>query len=153
MKKEGNQWRLRRAAANSRRCGHCWNKAFSGGMRKVLVFLAASSVLAGCKTSTAPIVTPVPSEVVIDSSSSIWFKQVSYKVEPGPKGFVQGEAKIQNVDNTAHPLRYRSEWYSETGEQLGESNWVTRVAGPGETLVVTAIAYHPSAARIRLYVK
>ena len=122
-------------------------------MRKALVFLSAGLVLAGCKTSTAPIVTTVPSEVVMESGSSIWFKQVSYKVEPGPKGFVQGEAKIQNVDNTAHPLRFRSEWYSETGEQLGETGWNMRVAGPGETLAITVTAYHPSATRIRLYVK
>jgi uncharacterized protein YcfL len=122
-------------------------------MRRVLVVLVAGLTLAGCKSSTGPIVTPVPSVVVIDSSSSIWLKETSYKVEPGPKGFVQGKAQIQNVDNRAHPLRYRSEWYSETGEQLGESNWEMRVAGPGETLVVTVIAYHPSATRIRLYVK
>jgi len=122
-------------------------------MRKALVFLAAGLVLAGCKTSTVPIMTPVPSEVVIDSSSSIWFKKGLYKVGPGPRGFVQGEAQIQNVDNTAHPLRFRSEWYSETGEQLGETGWNMRVAGPGETLVITVTAYHPSATRIRLYVK
>ena len=122
-------------------------------MRKALVFLAAGLVLGGCKTSTAPIVTLVPSEVVIESNSSIWFKQMSYKVEQGAKGFFQGQAQIQNVDNTAHPLRFRSEWYSETGEQLGETGWNMRVAGPSETLVITVTAYHPSATRIRLYVK
>ena len=89
----------------------------------------------------------------MENGSSIWFKQMSYKVEQGAKGFFQGKAQIQNVDNTAHPVRFRSEWYSETGEQLGETGWNLRVAGPGETLVITVTAYHPSATRIRLYVK
>lgn len=120
---------------------------------RTALFLIVSLVIAGCKTERPTTVQPLSSELQIDYASSIWFKKVSYNVVPAENGFVQARAEIQNQDSTAHPYHYRSEWFSEGGELVGESNWQTRVARPNETFVISVIALHPSAAKINLYVK
>src|SRR5690349_9714720 len=117
-----------------------------------ITLLLAAGFLAGCKTEPVPIVQPVSSELQIDYASSIWFKKVSYNVVPAENGFVQARAEIKNVDSSAHAYRYRSEWYSEAGELVGESNWQMRVARPEETFLISVIALHPSATKIKLYV-
>ena len=115
--------------------------------------ITASLLLTGCRTETARPVPPVTSELEIDYASSIWFKKISFNVLPAENGFVQARAEIQNQDSSAHPYHYRSEWFSEGGELVGESNWQMRVARPEETFVVSVMALHPSATKIKIYVK
>ena len=122
-------------------------------LEKAFVVLTACLLLAGCKTETARVTQPVSSEVVIDYASAIWFKTISYKIVAAGNGLIQAQAEIKNVDSTAHPVRYRSEWYSEGGDQVGESNWEMRMARPDETVLISVMAYHPSARKVKLYVK
>jgi uncharacterized protein YcfL len=121
-------------------------------MRKAFVFITVSLLLAGCQTPP-PVARPATSEVLIASAISIWCKSLSYVVQPTKNGFVQAQAQVQNVDSSAHLISYRSEWYSEAGEMVGESNWESRAGPPGETVLITVIAYDPSATKIKLYLK